>query len=105
LKSLLDESGVNFEETDDLSKGVEADILYMNRLQEERFVDHSEFEKYRKLFVLTADMLQDKNVLIMNPLPRIDEIEIAVDSLPNAAYFKQARNGVPIRMALLSMMA
>lgn len=104
LKTTLNERGIAFEETTDLTKGTDADILYMNRLQEERFEDHAEFEAHRKDAVLTAEMLKGKDVLVMDPLPRIDEIETDVDVLPNAIYFKQAKNGVPIRMALLAMM-
>lgn len=104
LRKTLKERGVPFEETTDLITGTEADILYMNRLQEERFEDHSEFEKHRKDAVLTAEMLEGKDVLVMDPLPRVDEIETAVDDLPNAVYFRQAKNGVPVRMALLAML-
>lgn len=104
LIETLQSRGVKVEESDNLEEGIAADILYMNRLQEERFEDHNEFEKHRKLFVLTAEMLKGKNTLVMDPLPRIDEISTDVDTLPNALYFREARNGVPIRMALLSMM-
>ncbi len=104
LLDILDERGVPYEEAYSLEAGLDADILYMNRLQEERFEDPKEFEKYRKQFILTADMVQGKEVLVMDPLPRIDEIHTSVDSLPNAAYFDQARNGVITRMALLAML-
>jgi aspartate carbamoyltransferase catalytic subunit len=104
LRSILTERGVPFEETTELNAGTDADILYMNRLQEERFEDHAEFERHRKDAVLTATMLKGKSVLIMDPLPRVDEISTDVDTLPNAAYFRQAKNGVPVRMALLAMM-
>lgn len=104
LRQTLEKRGIEFEETEDLTKGTDADILYMNRLQEERFDDPKEFEKHRKDAVLTAEMLKGKDVLVMDPLPRVDEIEVTVDSLPNAIYFRQARNGVPVRMALLAML-
>ncbi len=100
----LQRRGVPCKEVGDFSAGFDADILYMNRLQEERFEDRSEFEKYRKSFVLHASMLKGKKVLIMDPLPRIDEIGTSVDALPNAIYFRQAANGVPVRMALLAML-
>ncbi|HLD08254.1 MAG TPA: aspartate carbamoyltransferase [Candidatus Peribacterales bacterium] len=90
--------------TTDLRVGTDADVLYMNRLQEERFEDRAEFEKFRTQYKLTAEMLKGKNTLVMDPLPRVDEIAVDVDPLPNAAYFRQARNGLPIRMALLAMM-
>src|SRR3989344_2823067 len=104
LLKKLKERGVSCEEVSDLKAGANADILYMNRLQEERFEDKSEFEKYRKSFVLNASMLKGKKVLIMDPLPRIDEIDTSVDALPNAIYFRQAANGVPVRMALIAML-
>lgn len=100
----LQKRGVPYEEVSDLQAGTSADILYMNRLQQERFEEKSEFEKYRKSFVLHASMLTGKKVLIMDPLPRIDEIDTSVDALPNAIYFRQAANGVPVRMALLAML-
>ncbi|MEK7136809.1 MAG: aspartate carbamoyltransferase [Patescibacteria group bacterium] len=96
--------GVVCTESSSLSDGTNADILYMNRLQEERFTDPGEFQRLRKEFILTAPMLSEKNVTIMDPLPRIDEIDPSVDALPNARYFAQAHNGIPIRMALLAMM-
>ena len=104
LRQTLEEREVPFEETNDLSHGTDADVLYMNRLQEERFEDHDEFERLRKQLTLTPEMLEGKSVIILDPLPRLDEIDRGVDSLPNAAYFRQAKNGVPVRMALLKMM-
>lgn len=104
LRSTLLERGVTFDESHDLSAGLNADVLYMNRLQEERFEDRSEFERHRHDFTLRASMLQGKKVIILDPLPRIDEISTDVDALPNAGYFRQARNGVPVRMALLALL-
>ena len=93
--------GADFKLTDKLSKFPEYDIFYANRLQNERFEDKNEFEKYRKALVITKALVQGSKTLILNPLPRIDEIEIAVDDLPNAIYFDQAQNGLYVRMALL----
>ncbi len=93
--------GASFELTDNLSRFKEYDIFYANRLQEERFEDKKEFEKYRKGLVITKDMVQGSKTLILDPLPRIDEIEMAVDDLSNALYFDQAQNGLYVRMALL----
>ena len=101
---VLSERHTPYEITQNLKRGVDADVLYMNRLQEERFDDRAQFARLRTEFQLTAEMLKGKNTLVMDPLPRIDEIAPDVDSLPNAAYFRQARNGVPIRMALIAMM-
>lgn len=104
LRKALEGRGVPFTEVRCLEDALDADILYMNRIQEERFTDHMEFQRCRTGCVLRASMLRGKNILIMDPLPRVDEITTDVDSLPNALYFKQAKNGVPVRMALLAMM-
>lgn len=82
----------------------EYDVVYVNRLQEERFKDKKLFEENRRKFRLERDFVKGSNTLILDPLPRIDEISTDVDSLPNAVYFKQASYGVPVRMALLAMM-
>ena len=87
----------------DLSQVLGSDILYLNRLQNERFKSQAEFEKLRHKFCLTAKMLKGKKALVMNPLPRIDEMEPAVDKTPNAIYFEQAQNGLYVRMALVEM--
>lgn len=80
------------------------DIFYVNRLQQERFADAALFEKNRKKYRLTKNQVDGKKCLILDPLPRIDEIDTDVDSLPNALYFKQASYGVPLRMALLALL-
>ncbi len=80
------------------------DIVYVNRLQEERFNEPALFEANRRKYRLTQDKVSGTDCLILDPLPRIDEIDTAVDCLPNALYFKQASYGVPVRMALLSML-
>lgn len=98
----LEKKGAKFEITDNLSKFKEFDIFYANRLQGERFEDQKEFEKYRKSLVITKQLAQGSKTLILDPLPRIDEIEVEVDDLPNAVYFDQAQNGLYMRMALLA---
>ncbi len=97
----LKRKGAKFELTNNLSNFKKYDIFYANRLQQERFTSKKEYEKYRKALVITKDLVQGSKVLILDPLPRIDEIEIAVDNLPNAIYFNQAQNGLYVRMALL----
>jgi len=97
----LKKRGVSFELADNLSKFKEYDIFYANRLQQERFEDEKEFEKYRKDLIITKKLVEGSKALILDPLPRIDEIETSVDGLPNALYFDQAQNGVYVRMALL----
>ena len=97
----IESTGTKVEIKSSLENIGQADVLYINRLQEERFEDKNEFEKNRKLFVLKPEHLQNSKAIILNPLPRIDEIDVAVDQLPNAKYFQQAKNGLYIRAALL----
>lgn len=80
------------------------DVAYVNRLQEERFVDRELFERHRRTYRLNKADVEGSDCLILDPLPRIDEISTEVDDLPNAVYFKQASYGVPVRMALLAML-
>lgn len=98
------EKGITFTEVGDLDAAISADVLYMTRIQEERFTDHSEYERLRNVYTLRAAHLQGKKTVVMHPLPRVTEIATGVDALPNAAYFRQVRNGVPVRMALLAML-
>jgi len=94
------------EETTDLEAALaEADVLYMTRIQKERFADPAEYERLKGSYILTREMIERVNprVTVMHPLPRVDEIAPDVDGLPNAAYFRQARNGVYVRMALLAL--
>jgi aspartate carbamoyltransferase len=98
--------GVQVEETANLESALEeADVLYMTRIQKERFDDPAEYERLKGSYVLTRAMVQRANpdLTIMHPLPRINEIAADVDDLPGAAYFRQARNGIPVRMALLAL--
>jgi len=78
------------------------DVIYLNRLQEERFTDPQLFEENRRRYRLQHSDLVNSEALVLDPLPRIDEIAPDVDELPNAAYFKQTSYGVPVRMALLA---
>jgi aspartate carbamoyltransferase catalytic subunit len=80
------------------------DVLYVTRVQKERFADVAEYEKVKDSFVVNADLLQRtrSKAIVMHPLPRVDEISPDVDPLPAAKYFEQARNGVPVRMAVLA---
>ena len=101
----LKKRGAEFNIVDNLSDFKSYDVFYTNRLQNERFDDQNEFEKYRKELIITRDLVEGSKTLIMDPLPRIDEIEVVVDELPNAIYFDQAQNGLYVRMALLSMLS
>ena len=83
----------------------EADVLYVTRIQKERFPDPAEYRKVAGAFTIDREILRDAsdNLVIMHPLPRVSEIDPEVDLTPHARYFDQAFNGVPVRMALLSM--
>lgn len=84
----------------------ELDVLYVTRIQRERFPDASEYERVKGVYVVDAELLgQSKSeLLVMHPLPRVDEIAYNVDSDRRAAYFGQAAYGVPVRMALLALL-
>lgn len=81
------------------------DILYMTRIQQERF-NESEYQHIRKQYILTPGMLSSarKNLKILHPLPRVNEIEVEIDSTPYAHYFVQAANGIYLRQALLALL-
>ncbi|MDD5163248.1 MAG: aspartate carbamoyltransferase [Candidatus ainarchaeum sp.] len=94
-------------ETRDLQEFLpELDLLYATRIQKERFVDEFEYEQIKNIFVLGKQVLEKtkKGFRIMHPLPRVNEIKPELDSTEAALYFEQARNGLPVREALLSIM-
>jgi aspartate carbamoyltransferase catalytic subunit len=98
--------GIEVTETADLKQACQnSDLVYMTRIQKERFTDLSEYEKVKGSYVINEDFLKqlNKKIVILHPLPRIDEISPAVDEYAGAAYFRQVRNGVYVRMALLVM--
>jgi len=102
----LRDHGVQVEETTSLETAlVKADVLYMTRIQKERFADPAEYERLKGSYVLTREMVEriKPDVTVLHPLPRVNEITTDVDSLSNAAYFRQMRNGVFIRMALIAL--
>lgn len=107
IKQFLTARGVDWEEVDDLSMvAADVDVLYQTRIQKERFQDRpEEYEQARGKYIIDADMLKvlKPESVILHPLPRVDEITVDVDSDPRAAYFRQARNGLYIRMALLKL--
>ncbi len=83
----------------------QSDVVYMTRIQRERFEDPAEYERLRGSYVVDVAMIRQANpgITIMHPLPRVDEIASEVDAYEGAAYFRQAANGVPVRMALLAL--
>lgn len=84
----------------------ELDVLYVTRIQRERFPDEDEYQAVAGQYRIDADLLEEaaEEVVVMHPLPRVDEISADVDPLPGARYFEQAHNGVPVRMAILDML-
>jgi aspartate carbamoyltransferase len=81
------------------------DVLYVTRIQKERFPDSESYERLKNSFMITNDIMKScsDNMILMHPLPRINEIAVEVDNDPRAVYFEQMKNGMYIRMALLSM--
>ena len=99
------EKGINFVEHQDFDADTisGADILYMTRVQRERFTDLDEYERVKDRYLLTRSMLSKAkpNMKILHPLPRVNEIEYSIDDTPYAYYFQQARNGLYARQAIL----
>ena len=104
-KDFLDRRNIKYIETDSLDAHLnDCDILYMTRVQQERFTDPMEYERVKDVYTLNASMLSDvkENMKILHPLPRVTEIDQDVDETPYAYYFKQAENGLYVRMAIIS---
>ena len=97
---------VKYFKTADLNRfAKELDVLYVTRIQKERFPDPLEYEKFKGIYRIDEQFLQNvkKDLKIMHPLPRVDEIDKSVDNTSHAAYFEQAANGIPVRKALLAL--
>ena len=103
-RELLIDKGVDYVETTDLESVLpELDVLYMTRVQRERFFNEQDYIRLKDSYILTKDkldMMRD-DARVLHPLPRVNEISVDVDDDPRAAYFRQARNGKYIRMALI----
>lgn len=102
----LRREGVAYEEFTRIEDVIgEVDILYMTRIQKERFPDVEEYNQVKDVYTLHKGMLEHvrDNLRIMHPLPRVNEISIDVDTTPYAYYFEQASNGIPVRQALLAL--
>ena len=96
---------IPFEEKTELTGNFDdADILYITRVQKERFLDLIEFERVKNVYTLKNSMLDNTkpNLRIMHPLPRVNEIDQDVDASPKAYYFQQAQNGLYVRQAIVS---
>ena len=101
---ILDKNGIDYIETTSLDEAMpQLDILYMTRVQRERFVNEADYIRLKDSYILTPDKLKTakQDLAILHPLPRVNEISVAVDKDPRACYFKQVRCGKYIRMALI----
>lgn len=103
-QGILEKNGMPYTETADLEASLpDLDILYMTRIQRERFSDLSVYERLKDSYILTADKMKaaKPDMCVLHPLPRVNEISVKVDSDPRACYFKQVENGKYMRMALI----
>lgn len=108
VRAFMQENGMPFTEVTGLEAVIpQLDVLYMTRIQRERFVDPLEYERNKGVYILTRRKLEraKEKMLVMHPLPRVDEITVDVDDDPRAAYFQQARYGMFARMSLLADLA
>ncbi len=104
IRRALDDAGVRYRDEPDLARALKvADVVYQTRIQRERFVTEDEYRAAQGIYVIdqSSMTLLGPKAIVMHPLPRVDEISPEVDLDPRAAYFRQAQNGVFIRMALL----
>jgi len=103
-EALLQEKNASYSITDNIEEIYNCDVAYITRIQEERFPDRSEYEKFRDSFVINKELILKckEDIILMHPLPRLNEISTDVDGMPQAIYFEQAQNGLYTRMALLS---
>ena len=104
-KGIIKNEKINFSQTDSLDKVMgELDVLYMTRVQKERFFNEEDYIRLKDSYILTAEKMKaaKSDALILHPLPRVNEIALEVDSDPRAMYFRQAKFGMFVRMALLS---
>lgn len=102
-KQFCYEKGIKYTEVSELKDISQADILYMTRVQRERFLDIMEYEKVKNIYTLKNKMLDKSkpNLRVLHPLPRVNEIDTDVDENEKAYYFQQARNGVFTRQAII----
>lgn len=104
VKDVLEANGIPYQETRSLEESMsELDILYMTRVQKERFFNEEDYIRLKNSYILTKDKmaLAKPDMAVLHPLPRVNEIALDVDDDPRAAYFEQVQNGVYVRMALI----
>ena len=107
VKDILNASNCEYEEISSLEEALpQLDVLYMTRIQQERFASREEYLAQKDTYILTVKKMQaaKKDLIVLHPLPRVDEIEVALDDDPRAMYFKQAKYGMYVRMALIITM-
>jgi carbamoyl-phosphate synthase/aspartate carbamoyltransferase/dihydroorotase len=100
------ESGIEQSEHTSLTEVLpETDVLYVTRVQKERFENEADYESVKGAYVITPEIMQQakENMIVMHPLPRVGEISMEFDDDPRAAYFRQMEYGLYVRMALLAM--
>jgi aspartate carbamoyltransferase len=105
VREVVNASGHNYVETEDVHDCIaDADVLYVTRVQKERFTDLAIYEAVKDHYVVDPALMDKakEKMIVMHPLPRVNEISYAVDTDPRAAYFRQMRNGMYVRMALLA---
>lgn len=104
VKDKMNKAGVKWKETTNLESAIpELDVLYMTRVQKERFFNEADYIRLKDSYILTRDKLKEakEDMIVMHPLPRVNEISVDVDDDPRAAYFFQALSGKHMRMALI----
>ena len=107
IEDELESRGIEYKEVATMEEVMpELDVLYMTRVQKERFFNEADYIRLKDTYILTPDKLEPakKDMIVMHPLPRVNEISVAVDDDPRAMYFPQAKNGMFIRMALILKM-
>jgi aspartate carbamoyltransferase catalytic subunit len=105
IKNILKKQNIEFEERENLEKSMpELDVLYMTRVQKERFFNEDDYIRLKDTYVLNIEKMTagKEKMIVLHPLPRVNEISVEIDSDPRAAYFKQAKYGMYVRMALLA---
>jgi aspartate carbamoyltransferase catalytic subunit len=105
IRNILHKHNISFCESENLEESMpEIDALYMTRVQRERFFNEEDYIRLKDTYVLNSDKMANarENMIVLHPLPRVNEIALEIDSDPRAAYFKQAKFGMYVRMALLA---
>ena len=108
ITSDLRSRGAEIEETEDVEKALSvSDMVYVTRVQRERFENSEDYEKVKGVYIINREIINraKKGITILHPLPRVNEISIDVDDYEGAAYFRQAHNGLYVRMALLALIS